>query len=298
MIDLRLEAEGAKIALSKRESRTIRLAFEGSKATVEISRAEFEEATEHLLGQSVEIAERTVELAKQKDPDIVVDRVLLVGGSSRMPQVRRALSERLGWDSEDTEFDLAVAKGAAIYGQAAVDEIIITGDEESPVGISEDAAPRPFLPGAAASLSVQNVLSRSIGVKFVRSADDDEGYIGFFAHANDSIPMDLDPIEARTVVDDQTSVKVKMFEQAGERESEVVADNRLMTEAELKLPNGLPAGSPVNMLPLISSEGLVTLVATDGVSGESIELRGHVSVLSEEEVAAEASKVDALTLRS
>lgn len=48
----------------------------------------------------------------------------------------------------------------------------------------------------------------------------------------------------------------------------------------------------------ISSEGIVTLVATDGVSGESIELRGHVSVLSEEQVAAQTKVVESLALRS
>lgn len=298
MIDLQLEAESAKVSLSLRESKTLRLAFDGRKATVEVTRAEFEEATQHLVAQTVEIAERTLELARKKDPSIAIDRVLLVGGSSRMPQVRRVLKEQLGWDAEDTDFDLAVSKGAAIYGQAAVDEIIITGDELDPVQIPADAPPRPFLPGAAASLSVQNVLSRSIGVKLVRDAADDEGYIKFFAHANDSIPLDPDPIEAATVVDNQISVTVSMYEQAGERESEGVADNRLMTDAVLKLPEALPAHSPLHMVARISSEGLVTLVATDAASGESIELQGHVSVLSDEEVATETSKVDALTLRS
>lgn len=244
MIDLRLEAESAKISLTRRESTNLRLAFDGTKSTVEVTRAEFEEATRHLLTQTVEIAERTVEIAQQKDPGVSVDRVLLVGGSSRMPQVTRALTEQLGWQIEDTEFDLAVAKGAAIYGQAAVDEVIMTGDESSPVGLSADATPRAFLPGASATLNVQNVLSRSIGVGFSRGVDDEEGYIRFFAHANDPIPLDPDPIEAQTLVPNQTTVKVRLYEQAGERESEVVADNRLITDAHLQLPTGLPEKSP------------------------------------------------------
>lgn len=299
MIDLQLGAEEMKKSLTKRDTATIRAAYDGNKANIEVTRAEFEAATAHLVAQTVEISQRTVDIATQKDAGLEIGRVLLVGGSSRMPMVKAALKENLGWNAQDTDFDLAVAKGAAIYGQAAIEEVLNTGDQESPVEAGVDAAPRPFFPGLAATLSVQNVLSRGIGVKLVRGIDDQDGYIHFFAHANDAIPTTPDPLEAGTLVANQGFLSIQVFEQGGERESEVVADNRLLKEAELELPaKDLPVGSPIDIFVDISGEGIVTVKVTEPQSGQSLELTAAVSVLTAEQVSEETIKVSALTLRS
>jgi molecular chaperone DnaK len=299
MIDLQLGAEEMKKSLTKRDTATIRAAYDGNKANIEVTRAEFEAATQHLIAQTVEISKRTVEIAEQKVADLQISRVLLVGGSSRMPMVKAALKDSLGWDAQDTDFDLAVAKGAAIYGQAAIEEVLNTGDQESPVEAGPDATPRPFFPGQAATLSVQNVLSRGIGVKLVRGADDTDGYVHFFAHANDTIPTSPDPLEAGTVVANQSVLAIGVYEQGGERESEVVADNRLLKEAELELPiKDLPVGSAIDIVVDISGEGIVTLKVTEPQSGNTLELTAAVSVLTAEQVGEETAKVSALTLRS
>ncbi|KGF01800.1 Hsp70 family protein [Actinomyces sp. S4-C9] len=299
MIDLRLAVEDAKKTLTKRQETTVRLVLEGTKANVKITREEFEAETSHLINQTIEISERTMEIARKNDPDISVDRVLLVGGSARMPMVREALKNRLSWDAEDTEFDLAVAKGAAIYGKAAVDEVLmVDGEDDDQVqGTEAKAEPKYFL-GGASTLQVSNVLSRGVGVKFSRSVEDEVGYIHFFAHANDEIPMTPDPIEAGTLVDNQSSVVVSMYEQGGERESELPDDNRLMKDAELPLPEGLPKGSPIDITTRISGEGLVTMVASDPNTGNQVELEAMITVLDAEQVEAETAKVSALSLRS
>src|SRR5699024_8447884 len=85
---------------------------------VRLKAEERESATKHLVDQTVEISRRTVETAQQKVPGLDVDKVLPVGGSSRMPMIAEALRNDLGWEPVNTDFDLAVAKGAAIYGQA------------------------------------------------------------------------------------------------------------------------------------------------------------------------------------
>lgn len=298
MLDLQLGAEELKKTLSRRESAAIRPSYDGNKASIEVKRSDFEAATQHLIAQTIEISERTLEIAKEKDAGISIDRVLLVGGSSRMPMVKAELKAKLGWDAQDTDFDLAVAKGAAAYGQAAIDEILSTGDEEEPVEVAADAAPRAFLPGAAAMLSITNVLSRGVGVKLVEDEKDEVGYIHFFASANENIPFTAEPLTSGTVVSEQTSVTIEMYEQGGERQSEVVADNSLLKEAQLPLPAGLPKNAPVDIVVEISGEGLVTMVVTDVTGGESITLEAQVSVLDQEQVAEETAKVAALTLRS
>lgn len=298
-LDIRLAAEETKKSLTKRESATVKCDFQGKKANITVTRQEFEEATKHLIAQTIEICRRTLEIGESKEPGLSVDRVLLVGGSSRMPMVRESLKRELGWDAQDTDFDLAVAKGAAIYGQAAVEEVLIVEgqSEEAAEAIAENAAPKYYLAGAGA-LSITNVLSRGVGIEFSRNGDPDDNYIQFFAHSNDEIPMAPDPITAGTLVANQRSVSLKLYEQGGERESEAVADNRLMKEASLTLPEGLPKGAPVELQMHISGEGLVTLTATDPATGSSVTMEAMVSVLSEEDVAAETAKVSGITLRS
>lgn len=297
MLDLQLGAEETKKSLTKRESATIRCAYDGNKANIEVTRAEFEAATEHLVNQSMEISTRTLDSATEKKPNLSIDRVLLVGGSSRMPMISAALKGRLGWDAQPTDFDLAVAKGAAIYGQSAVDEVLLSEGEEALDEGSAQTAPRPFL-GGATSLTVENVLARGVGVKFSRDEKDETGYIQFFASANDSIPKTPEPIGAATLSTGQRTVSIEIYEQGGERESENPTDNRLLKEAALPLPEGLPKGSPIDIAINVTGEGIVKLLVTDVTGGQTMELEAMVSVLTQEQVVEETEKVTALTLRS
>lgn len=290
MIEVRRNAEDLKKSLSKRDSATTMCHFEAAKEKVEVTRAEFERATEHLVSQTVEIAERTVASGKAKDPELAVDRVLLVGGSSRMPMVVEALRSRLGWDPIPTDFDLAVAKGAAIYGQAAIDEVLITDGTEAPPA-EEGANPR-LLGG---SVTITNVLSRGLGIEF---ADSEGGsYVEFMVHANDTLPAAPAPISAQTVADGQTTVQITLYEQGGEVESTVPADNRELKSQDLPVPS-LPKGSPIEVEFGVTDEGLATLKAHDPKGGETIEIEARVSVLSAEEVEVATAVVAGISLRS
>lgn len=294
MLDLQLRAEDAKKSLTKRESIQQRLGWEGARATITITREEFEAATAYLVDQTVAIAERTVKQAQAKEPGLTVDRVLLVGGSSRMPMIATALKSQLGWEPVNTDFDLAVAKGAAIYGQAQVEEVLSFDGQKLPGKVG---AEKKFFLGGATSLSVQNVLARSLGLEFKQTVDSDP-YIAFVAHANDSIPCELKPITAQTLIDGQTSVLLALYEQAGEKESSLVEDNRKLKDAELDLPRPMPKGTDIELVMEITTEGLIKVHATEPQSGNSVMLEAAVSQLSPDQVAEAASQVSALTLRS
>lgn len=293
-VELQLKVEDAKKSLTARELSTpINLQYEGSKASVKVSREEFEEATSHLIDRTIEISKRCVEIAKEKDPNLSIDRVLLVGGSSRMPMVSNALKAQLDWDAQPTDFDLAVAKGASIYADKVLKGELITE--------AVDESGQPVMPGlggaAHGGTVIKNVLSRSVGIRLVRGGNVDDVYIEFIAHSNDQIPMTPEPITAGTVVDDQSSCNLAVYEQAGDVESEAVEDNRLLKEAELEIPvRNLPKGSPIELEFSISNEGLITVRSTEPQSGNSIELEAAVSILSKEDVEAETQKVSALTL--
>jgi molecular chaperone DnaK len=107
-------AETAKRTLSDRTRAAISLPLKGKACTVEVGRAEFEDATAPLLARTRNTAEIVLRQAKLRWSD--VGKVLLVGGATRMPMVPRMLHELTGQDPDRSlSPELAVAQGAALY---------------------------------------------------------------------------------------------------------------------------------------------------------------------------------------
>ena len=111
--DLRFKAEKAKQQLSSREEVHVMFNAVGLRARISISRTTFDEITQTLLNESIEKTAAAIAAAESKG--YKVDEILLVGGSTRMPQVTKALFEKYGIKPKCLEPDLAIAKGAAIY---------------------------------------------------------------------------------------------------------------------------------------------------------------------------------------
>jgi molecular chaperone DnaK len=298
MLGLRLDAEETKKALSQRASCSVQSSYGGQVATIDITRVEFEQATRHLVSQTVTIFERLLEIARHKESGIHVDRVLLSGGSSRMPMVRAALRERFGENLQDMDFDLAVAKGAAIYAQAAVNEVLMPGDEDVLLSMGSGLTLGEASTVSSTPLMITNVLVRGLGIELPTIGDKPGSYIHFFAHANDQLPRVTEPFRAVTVRAHQENFSLKLYEQRGQHASVSVADNTLLSVVTLPLPPALPVGAPIDVTIEISSEGLVSIMVTDVTSWSSIELSSIASSLSEREVAAEAAKVAAALVRS
>jgi molecular chaperone DnaK len=126
--------ERAKIELSSRETTRIHepfLAGEGADTVnldLELSRAEVEEVATPLIERTLPCIERALDAAGVAVSDL--DRILLVGGASRMPLVRRLVEARLDMPVQLVEApDRAVARGAALLagrmGGAEVDEVLV-----------------------------------------------------------------------------------------------------------------------------------------------------------------------------
>ncbi len=304
-VDIMQDAETKKKQLTFKQAVTFRCRYEGFDEKITVTRDEFEAATAHLTTQTVEITRRVIETAKEKSPGLAIDKLLLVGGSSRMPMIHEAL-KAAGFDPIPTDYDLSVAKGAAIYGQAilsgavpfeAGDTAAAAGDGEGQAATNEE--PKYFL-GGAATLNIKNVLSRGIGVEFVRSNSSGgfEDYIYFLAHANDPLPVVDTAMEAGTAHDNQTGVRLKLYEQGGEVESDSVGSNNLLKEAEISGMPPMPKGSAIELLLSVSSEGLATLRAREPISGRELNLEATISVLKPEEFEAGKELVGGLQTRS
>ncbi|MDO4583666.1 MAG: Hsp70 family protein [Planctomycetia bacterium] len=108
------ECEDAKRTLSARQKATITCDFKGFSKRVEITREEFEQMTQDLLDRTRFTTTQTLQAAGLQWSDI--SRILLVGGSSRMPAVREMLRQVTGQEPDaSSAADEAVAWGAAIH---------------------------------------------------------------------------------------------------------------------------------------------------------------------------------------
>lgn len=292
MAELALKAEDTKKSLTRRESVQVRMHVAGERVSAEVSRDEFETATASLLQSTISLSRDTIERAKQKEPGLEVEKVLLVGGSSRMPQVRKAIESELGYECQDTEFDLSVAKGAAILAKAIIDGVVDDSERE----VTGDTSEQRLYLGGAQSLRIQNVLGRGVGIEFY-DPEKDEHHISFVAHTSDQIPSEQEPIDAQTVADNQTTTQIKVYEQAGDTESRDPANNRLLKEMSLDLGGPVPKGSPIEIHTRISAEGVIFVHARDPKSGNENSMEATVSLMSAEDVEKATAKVSAIAVR-
>jgi molecular chaperone DnaK len=167
MARLARAAEAAKITLSDHPYARIAEEFIARKGLlksvhldVELARHDLEAMLRPLVQSTLESVERALHDAGLRARDL--QKVLLVGGSTRIPMVRRMLAEHLGREPQsDIHPDEAVALGAAI--QAA----IIAGDPIAPVLV--DVAPRS-LGIQAARLVLGHVVTDRYSVLIPRNA--------------------------------------------------------------------------------------------------------------------------------
>ena len=251
---LKEAAEKAKIELSGVTTTNINLPFITADATgpkhldITMTRAKFDELTSDLVAATIEPTKKAMADAGLSASDI--DKVLLVGGSSRIPAVQEAVKNITGKEPhKGINPDECVAAGAAIQGG------VLSGDVSGIVLL--DVTPL--------SLGLE-----TLGGVFTKLID-----------RNTTIPAKKSQIFS-TAADGQTSVEIHVLQ--GERE--FAADNKTLGRFHLDGIPSAPRGVPqIEVTFDIDANGIVHVSAKDMGTGheQNITITANTN-LSDEEI--------------
>lgn len=283
--NLHLNAEKAKQQLSSREEVPVMIDSAGKRARINFSRETFDEITSALLISTIDKTDAAIAVAEQRG--YKVDEILLVGGSTRMPQVTKALVEKYGMEPKIFEPDEAVAKGAAIH---AVNVYI--NNQKNLFGWHEDdngnVIPEPIPEdmkdnGNAEPLAI-DITKLSIGgqTRSIVVAVTKSFAIG--AIVNDepkccNMIFKNDPMPDGTIIVSKT-LGTRNANQ--ETAAIIVYENDFMDEyfdvcldyeigsVTLKLPGNLPAGAPIEVTFSLNNEGILEVTGKDLTSNEKV----------------------------
>jgi molecular chaperone DnaK len=240
---LREAAEKAKIELSSMVNTSINLPFITADETgpkhleMELTRAKFEELTGHLIEATIEPMVQAL-----KDADLkpqAIDRIILVGGSTRIPAVQNALIKFFNGKAPDRSInpDEAVALGAAI--QAGV------------------------LAGEVDNLLLLDVTPLSLGIETLGEV------FTKIIERNTTIPTSKSQIFS-TAVDGQTSVEIHVLQ--GERA--MARDNKSLGKFLLAGIPPAPRGVPqIEVSFEIDVNGILKVSAQDKGTGREQSIR-------------------------
>ena len=162
-VELSLAAEVLKQTLTVRPKATRKVRYNDISSRIEIDRETFDALTKPLLDETEALTEKMMALAAEKGVT-KFDEFLLVGGSTRMLQVRemvkRVFGPRIVNEPRMQDVDEAVAKGAAIYGK------IMTAAQVATSGSNADSELPSDIPmGKSGDWPPDMIASRSYGVR-------------------------------------------------------------------------------------------------------------------------------------
>ena len=256
LYDLQTAAEKNKKTLTNRESVSQKVSFEGKEVKIELTRAEFEKMTTPYFEQTVSYTDQLLELAKEKGIT-KINTFLLVGGSTKMPQIARKIEEKygalLGIKVESFDPDEAVSKGAAKNGLIAlVKSMGAKGKSDTEISL---ATGLPIKDVAKAKETVLvKVATKTYGIGVI---NDEVSNLIFI---QSELPFE---ITEEYCAAGTTDTLVMSFWASDEEKAKNISQNKAtrLVEKPFYLGQTVPGGTPVGITVKLSQENHLTLHA-------------------------------------
>jgi molecular chaperone DnaK len=248
-------AEAAKRQLSDHPFARVEEEFIAEKdgvplhLSVEVSRGDYEDLIRPLIDRTMDCVQRSLDDARLTAAQI--DRVVLVGGSTRTPMIGELLEERLGRPArKDINPDLCVAMGAAV--QAAM------------------------IAGEAVGAVLVDITPHSLGIKTLDPSAGDYFFGGGFEFRFAPIIKRGTPLPAsrsevfRTVSDNQPTVEIDVYQ----GESDDVRRNHRVGMFQIDGLARVPAGNQIVIQLDLTLDGVLKVSAREKATG----LVKHVTI--------------------
>lgn len=280
MQELQIKCEEAKKQLTQMPSTSIVLNVDRNhKAKITVSREEFDDRTEILLSTAIDLTHEVFNRVDERG--FTISKILLVGGSSKMPQVKERIVSEFGMEPEINEPDTSVSKGACIYcawkllnipeqeasqsDSSSTDEgnIIKEENDDGTTTITLDGGSEKqriiTLPSAIGEKTIVTVATKSFGI---RALVNDIPRIVNLIKKDTKLPFESTNTFGLHDAN-MTNIDINLFQsEFYDSDYEIEYGDQIASCVIEGLPEGLPEGEPVDITIKLAENGMIEVFGT------------------------------------
>jgi molecular chaperone DnaK (HSP70) len=290
------KAEECKFALTSKEAFKTQVRFGVDAASVEITRAAFEAATSHHLDRTIEMTREL--LGRESATGVAIDTMLLVGGSTFMPQVEARLRKEFpSFKFLRNDPNEIVAKGAALLGlkfqmQDEIDRLMAGGAsrQEATAAFARETGMTLKAAEQMRDTDIKPISAKSFGLMVINASERE--FVQNLLVVDDPLPATVTRFFS-THGDQQTSVLLRVMEnnyRGGEDEEVPLSDGTQVGEATLKFNLPLPRNSPIEVTYSLSIDGILQIYGRELATGTAVQAKFVTDALNTSEELARRGK--------